>query len=201
MLDQLDFMGQVIASAPENDTRQQRIAALRMIREKAEAREAGEKHRGAKVVTSRFRTGSRSVKKRTLYNVNRSAFPVRLKPFATVESEPAPSPSAVPRMSGALPEAEKEPEPVQLGASAPRQVKPGSEFTASFVAYEKALEQEVRDLLIKLSPSAEPMLGIQECRWKQGTRVTVKLSARGLTIDPPEQEFIWQGGRSMLTLT
>ena len=101
-------------------------------------------------------------------------------------------------MSGTLPEAGQEPQPVRLGASAPGQVKPGAEFTARFVAYEKALEQEVRDLLTKLAPSAETVLGIQECRWKLDTQVTVKLSGRGLTVDPSEQTFTWQGGRSLL---
>jgi hypothetical protein len=100
-------------------------------------------------------------------------------------------------MSGTLNEA-AELQPVQLGASAPKQAKPGSEFTARFVAYEKALEQETRDLLTKLAPSAEAVLGIQECRWKAGTVVTVRLSGRGLTVDPPEQSFTWNGGRSLL---
>ena len=100
--------------------------------------------------------------------------------------------------SGTLPEAGEELQPVQLGASAPRQAKPGSEFTARFVAYEKKLEQETRDLLTKLSPSAETILGIQECHWKVGTGVTVRLSGGGMTIDPPEQSFIWNGGRSLL---
>ncbi|RNC67190.1 MAG: toll/interleukin-1 receptor domain-containing protein, partial [Desulfuromonadales bacterium] len=106
--------------------------------------------------------------------------------------------ASVPRMSGTLPETGEELQPVQLGASAPRQAKPGSEFTTRFVAYEKALEQEVRDLLTKLAPTAETVLGIQECRWKRDTRVTVKLSGRGLAVDPPEQEFTWQGGRNIL---
>jgi hypothetical protein len=77
-------------------------------------------------------------------------------------------------------------------------VKPGAEFTARFVAYEKALEQEVRDLLTKLAPSAETVLGIEECRWKRDTQVTVKLAGRGLTVDPSELTFTWKGGRSLL---
>lgn len=109
-----------------------------------------------------------------------------------------PPPQKVPKRSGTLSKATEELEPVQLGASAPRQAKPGSEFTARFVAYEKEFEQEVHDLLAKLAPSAEAVLGIQECRWKRDTRVTVRLSGRGLTISPPEQEFTWQGGRSLL---
>ena len=66
------------------------------------------------------------------------------------------------------------------------------------MAYEKAQEQEVRDLLNKLAPSAETVLGIQKCRWKRDTLVTVRLSGRGLTIDPTEQSFTWNGGRSLL---
>lgn len=111
-------------------------------------------------------------------------------PLATKSAEPGPS--------GAEPPAEPESEPVWLGASAPKAVKPGDEFTARFVAYEKQLEEEVRQLLEQLSPKVEPVLGVQECRWKRGTQVTVKLSGRGLTIDPAEQPFIWNGGRSLL---
>lgn len=101
-------------------------------------------------------------------------------------------------MSGAAPETESDLKPVQLGASAPKQTKPGGEFTARFVAYEKEFENEIRDLLTKLAPAANTVLGIQECRWKAGTSVQVRLSGRGLTVDPPEQNFIWQGGRSLL---
>ncbi len=119
-------------------------------------------------------------------------------PISEAESRPLP-PELTPKMSDTLPAREEELQPVQLGASAPRQVKPGAEFTACFAAYEKALEQEVRDLLTKLAPSSETVLGIQECRWQKGTQVTVKLSARGLTVDPPEQTFSWQGGRTLLS--
>lgn len=111
-------------------------------------------------------------------------------PLATKSAEPAPS--------GSEPPAEPESEPVWLGASAPKAVKPGDEFTARFVAYEKQLEEVVRQLLKQLSPKVEPVLGVQECRWKRGTQVTVKLSGRGLSIDPVEQPFIWNGGRSLL---
>lgn len=110
--------------------------------------------------------------------------------FSTKSAEPGPS--------GSEPPEEPESEPVWLGASAPKAVKPGDEFTARFVAYEKQLEEAVRQLLKKLSPKVEPVLGVQECRWRHGTRVTVKLSGRGLTIDPAEQPFVWNGGRSLL---
>ena len=98
---------------------------------------------------------------------------------------------------GAAPE-EKTPEEVRLGAAAPTAVKPGSEFTASFTAYVPEQEEEVRRLLAKSSPRGETHLGLASCRWLQGTRVVVRLRGRGLIIDPPEQEFIWRGGRNVI---
>jgi hypothetical protein len=90
------------------------------------------------------------------------------------------------------------PEPVLIGASAPRALKPGDEFTAHFVAYVKAVEEEVSEMLEDLSPRSEAVLGVQECRWQPGTPVTVRLSGRGLAIDPPEQAFVWEGNRNLL---
>lgn len=88
--------------------------------------------------------------------------------------------------------------PVLLGVSAPSAIKPGEEFTARFVAYVKELEEEVRNLLEKLSPRAEPILGVKKCRWKVGTKVEVRLSSRHLNISPEVQEFEWSGTRDML---
>ena len=109
-----------------------------------------------------------------------------------------PSPSMMRSVKSLKTPSEPKTEPVWLGASAPKTVKPGDEFTARFVAYEQQLEQEVRRLLKELSPKVEPVLGVQECRWQHGTHVTVKLSGRGLSIDPAVQEFVWNGGRSLL---
>ncbi|MBT1076870.1 DUF7379 domain-containing protein [Geobacter grbiciae] len=201
VLDQLEFLKNVLSSAPETSRMQGLMTALQEIRQGAETAGSGEE--------------KRPVESRTTLSVG-TGFPIRLKSSAPSPAEPSrgepppvgaeppptvggwPPPAPAPKMSGTVPSAAEELQPVQLGASAPRQAKPGGEFTARFVAYEKALEQEVRDLLTKLAPSAEPVLGIQECRWKRDTRVTVKLSGRGLTVDPPEQEFTWQGGRSLL---
>ncbi|HBA73270.1 MAG TPA: hypothetical protein DCZ63_14090 [Geobacter sp.] len=192
VLDNLDFLNHVLASAPENERRRKLMAALKEIRQAAEATETsgytGDKTSAGKAVEP----GSQHRLKRTAT----TAAPSRDALGPTLGG--GPPPKKVPRMSGAQAPASQEPQPVQLGASAPKQAKPGGEFTARFVAYEKELEQEVRDLLTKLAPSSDAVLGIQECRWKRDTRVTVRLSGRGLTIDPPEQELIWQGGRSLL---
>jgi tetratricopeptide (TPR) repeat protein len=193
VLDQLDFLKKVIASAPENAARQGLMAALQEIRQGAEEAGSGEESRAPEPNIPL------SVGAAPPIRLKRSAPP---KTLSRGEAPPTagaePPTAAVPTIAGASPETVEELQPVQLGASAPRQAKPGSEFTARFVAYEKALEQEVSALLKKLAPAAETVLGIQECRWKRDTRVTVKLSGRGLAVDPPEQEFIWQGGRSLL---
>lgn len=91
-----------------------------------------------------------------------------------------------------------EPEEVRLGAAAPTAVRPGSEFTASFTAYVPEQEEEVHRLLAKSSPRGETHLGLASCRWLQGTKVVVRLRGRGLSIDPPEQEFVWRGGRNLV---
>lgn len=102
----------------------------------------------------------------------------------------APAATAAPEKS--------EPEEVRLGAAAPTAVRPGSEFTASFTAYVPEQEEEVRRLLAKSSPRGETHLGLASCRWLQGTRVVVRLRGRGLIIDPPDQEFVWRGGRNII---
>lgn len=91
-----------------------------------------------------------------------------------------------------------EPEPVLLGAAAPAAVRPGSEFTAHFVAYVAEQEGEVRRILEKRSPRSTSHLGEAVCRWRHGTHVRVRLRARSLRIDPEEQEFVWVGGRNLL---
>lgn len=93
---------------------------------------------------------------------------------------------------------QREPEEVRLGAAAPTAVRPGSEFTASFTAYVPEQEEEVRRLLARSSPRGETRMGLASCRWLQGTKVVVRLRGRGLIIDPPEQEFVWSGGRNLI---
>ena len=190
VLDHLKFLNNVLASAPENDKRRQLIAALKEIRQAAETSESTEE-RSAKPQPK----PAAGVEPGVTMQLKRSA----PKPSLTRgEQPPPPPPLPPPPPAPTQPETATELQPVQLGASAPKQAKPGSEFTARFVAYEKSLEQETRDLLAKLSPSSEALLGIQECRWKAGTNVTVRLSGGGLTINPPEQSFTWNGGRSLL---
>jgi tetratricopeptide (TPR) repeat protein len=198
VLDQLDFLKQVIATAPKNELRRGLVAALETVRKVSESgdgsSEEGERSsRPGRPPTDE--TGDTGRLKRAIPPEGLSRGE---PPPIVVPQMPGAVPQAPAKMSDTPPERAEELQPVQLGASAPGQAKPGGEFTARFAAYEKVLEQEVRDLLKKLSPSAEPTLGIEECRWKRGTFVTVKLSGRGLSLDPPEQQFVWQGGRSIV---
>ncbi|MFA5083403.1 MAG: toll/interleukin-1 receptor domain-containing protein [Hydrogenophilaceae bacterium] len=106
-----------------------------------------------------------------------------------------PAEREVPRMVGAIPE---QASPVRLGAAAPAACRPGGEFTARFVAYPPDDEVEVAELLHKLSPRSTSHLGLGQYVWKNGTRVQVSLSAKGLTVDPPVQDMVWQGERVVL---
>jgi hypothetical protein len=89
-------------------------------------------------------------------------------------------------------------EPVHLGASAPRAVKPGDEFTARFVAYTAGHEAEVRSTLAELSPRSESHLNIKTCQWQPGTEFTVRLAARNLHVAPAEQTLVWDGSKALV---
>ncbi len=110
----------------------------------------------------------------------------------------AAAPAAEARPSAPAAATPSAPEPVLLGASAPRAVRPGDEFTARFVAYLKTAEQEVKATLASLSPRSEHQLGVKSCRWQPGTRVQVALAGRHLTVSPPAQEFTWEGDRQIV---
>lgn len=91
-----------------------------------------------------------------------------------------------------------EPERVILGASAPNAVQPGQEFTARFVAYVQASEQDIEKLLASLSPRAVSYLGLKSCRWQVGTQVKVRLQGTHLHITPTEETIIWEGNYQLL---
>jgi hypothetical protein len=88
---------------------------------------------------------------------------------------------------------------VRLGAVALNTVKPGDRFVAAFAAYVPELEEQVRAELRRRSRSTEPQLDMKTCRWKRGTTIQVAAVGHHLTIDPPADEFVWEGGRSVLT--
>jgi len=92
----------------------------------------------------------------------------------------------------------REKETVYLGASSPRRVSRGTEFTARFVAYQFVLEAQIEEILQGLSPRSERHLGMKYCNWREGTSVLVALSGRGVDVAQKEQSFCWNGGFNVL---
>ena len=86
-----------------------------------------------------------------------------------------------------------QPQPVLLGASAPRAVRPGDSFVVRFASYIKRLEDSIKAQLTDRSPDAYPYLAMREARWQIGTKVKVRLSSPHLVVFSPEAEFVWQG--------
>ncbi len=107
----------------------------------------------------------------------------------------APPMSSAPRDTPAQARAEpaREPSIVFLGASVPSNVKAGSEFVARFAAYTDEYRAHVSDVMLGESPSSARLLDLHTCQWLAGTKVTVRLTARTLTIKENKQSFIWDG--------
>ena len=91
------------------------------------------------------------------------------------------------------------PEPVLLAVSGPREASPGGEFIAQFAAYVEAAREEVRRIFVETGgDTAKPILDVRTCRWQFDTPVTVRVSGRHFTVEPPEQSFQWNGTRNLL---
>jgi hypothetical protein len=90
-----------------------------------------------------------------------------------------------------------QPEPVLLGVSAPRAVKPNTAFIARFATYIKAVEGDVEKKLTALGGGKMDVhLGIppdESARWSVGTPVTVRASGEGFMIQSPQSRFVWNG--------
>jgi hypothetical protein len=113
------------------------------------------------------------------------------------------SPAAPAPVTAGTPPAVTEPEPVLLGVSAPRAVKPGGSFIARFAAYIKAAEAELENKLKALGGGqAEVHLGIppdESARWPVGTPVTVRVSGDGFTAQPVQSRFVWSGSENVVS--
>jgi hypothetical protein len=117
----------------------------------------------------------------------------------TTEAPPAPS---TPEITGTPPTV-SEPEPVFLGVSAPRAVKPGASFIARFAAYIKAAEAELEKKLTALGGGqVDVHLGIppdESARWPVGTPVTVRVSGDGFSAQPAQSRFVWNGTENVVS--
>jgi RNA polymerase sigma factor (sigma-70 family) len=85
------------------------------------------------------------------------------------------------------------PDSVLMGASAPSGCNPGDQFTARFVAYVESIEKQIQEKLEKMSTGSTIHLGVKRCRWQKGTVVKVNVYGNHLVVDPPYEEFAWEG--------
>lgn len=82
---------------------------------------------------------------------------------------------------------------VHVGASVPQRVRPGRTFTARFAAYTDAHRDHVETALQAESPSSKTMLDLDQCQWRPGARITVRLRGDDCKVEPQAQTFEWDG--------
>ena len=94
-------------------------------------------------------------------------------------------------------------EPVLLGVSAPRAVKPSESFIVRLAAYIKSAEAGLEKKLTALAQGkGDVHLGIppdESARWPVGTPVTVRVSGDGFTAQPAQGRFVWNGSENVVS--
>lgn len=117
-------------------------------------------------------------------------------------------PSAADTIKQSRPEASLEvdvPQPVWLGASAPRHCAPGQRFTAALVAYIDAARTSAREKLEALGePDDRVVMDIapqHNASWQVGAPVTVRLMGEGVEVTPGEARFEWNGRENPAAFT
>jgi hypothetical protein len=86
---------------------------------------------------------------------------------------------------------------VRLGASAPPSISVGETFVARFAAYTDANRDKVRAIIEREAlRSLRPDL--DHCRWRTGTKVTVRLECEHATVSNSVQTFSWDGSYKIL---
>jgi hypothetical protein len=87
--------------------------------------------------------------------------------------------------------------PVLIGVTAPEACAPGARFNAILATYIEAARATAEAQLKRLGgPQGVPLLDLppdSQAGWVPGAPVTVRLSAPGATVDPPERRFSWNG--------
>lgn len=84
-------------------------------------------------------------------------------------------------------------ESVRFRCAARRNVAPGQEFTARFVAYPPSAEARIDALLRGVDAAAEARPEHSEVCWALDTLATVTCRGDQLSVDPPTQTFVWRG--------
>jgi hypothetical protein len=82
---------------------------------------------------------------------------------------------------------------VHLGASVPPVVSAGETFVARFAAYTSANREKITTLIEREAPSAQLRLDLDQCQWRQGTEVSVRLECSNAMVSNPVQNFRWDG--------
>jgi hypothetical protein len=80
------------------------------------------------------------------------------------------------------------PSEVRLGASTPPVVSPGETFVARFAAYTDANRDTVKAIIEQEAPTSQ-LRWLDRCRWRPGTRVSVRLECKHAKVSNPVQTF------------
>jgi hypothetical protein len=90
------------------------------------------------------------------------------------------------------------PAEVHVGASSPPVVSPGETFVARFAAYTDANRDKVKAVIEQEAPTSQLRLDLDRCRWRRGTKATVRLECGNAMVTNPVQTFSWDASYKML---
>lgn len=131
-----------------------------------------------------------------------TGFPQQVEPpkASSVPSIAAPPPFYTPGYVDISQQASQQAasEAVNLGVATPTDISPGEAFVARFTAYTDSEREAVITAIKREAPSAQPRMDLGGCQWKWGTRVTVRLEAKGATVAQPHQTFVWKSPSEIL---
>jgi hypothetical protein len=92
-------------------------------------------------------------------------------------------------------------EPVWFGATSPRRAVPGDQLTAALAVYIASRRQSAQDKLEAFGePGDRQVLDLApdgDACWALGAPVTVTLSGRHVSVQPPRREFLWNGKENL----
>jgi hypothetical protein len=97
------------------------------------------------------------------------------------------------------------PDPVFIGAAAPKLCIPGAEFTATLTIYTENFRRSASQKLEALGePGDRVVTDIhpdRQSRWRSGAPVSVTLSASSFEVEPPVRVFEWSGTENIASFT
>ena len=87
---------------------------------------------------------------------------------------------------------------VFFGTSTPPVVSPGETFVARFAAYTDSNRNKIIETLTQESKSSQKRMDLDTCRWRRGTKATVRLETNAAKVLNPVQNFVWNGAWQIL---